>query len=780
MSLSESVWQVDPLLGTWLGPYRILQPIGAGGMGAVYLALRDDDQFQKRVAIKVIRRGVDHADVVRRLAEERQTLAVLEHPYIVHLLDGGATPDGLPYLVMDYVEGEPLDRYSATRALALDARLDLFLRIASAVQYAHQNLVVHCDLKPGNILVTAGGTPRLLDFGVSRLLKSHESDEVRATARYPSYTPDYASPEQILAAPLTTATDVYSLGLILYELVTGVSAADPDSPIHVTRRMLQATLTLPSAAAPAARLDPDLDAIAGKALARNERERYRSVEQLAGDILRFRERRPVTARPATPAYLLRKFVERNRTSVAAAGLLALAVAGGLGATMWQARVAHVERTRAERSLASVRKLAHVLLFDFHDAVAKLPGTTAIQQVLVAKSVDALDSVARDSKDDSGVQLDLVDGYMKMGDLQGNPYNANLGDTRSALATYQKALALVDGMSADARRQPDVQRALAGVHRGMGEVLPGAGDLGGAVSHLRRAVAILEGLSRTRAAPAGVRADLASGYEMLGDTLGNPGLYSLGDLKGALESYRKSLAAWQAVASADPDNTRARRAQAGLLMKIGDTEAAGGANPVERYRSGLAILNALPAAAHDTIDTRRMLGMLDRKIGEKLAEQGDRQSAQQSFDQARQITEALAAADPSDSRAQFDLAVILKTLAEFAEGGGDRTTAAGCYSRVVDILEKLSRDDPENLRWRGLLSEMYVVLGGLLADAGNEQEGRSQTTRGIALMKSLADRPNAPASDLERLASTLAECRPQSLRDPAAAQLYARRAAARKQ
>jgi serine/threonine-protein kinase len=342
------------LEGARLGPYRLEREIGRGGMGAVYLAVRADDAYEKRVAIKVIKRGMDSDEIVRRFRHERQTLANLDHPNIARLLDGGTTSEGLPYFVMEYVEGEPLDEYCRSRTLGESDRLRLFRTVCGAVEVAHRNLVVHRDLKPDNILVTAEGVPKLLDFGIAKLLGAGEDGVVtRDTDRL--LTLQYASPEQLRGEPVSTATDVFSLGVMLYELLSGV---------HPFERAGQPRAALEHAILEeeprGGRLERELEAIARTALRKEPDRRYGSVFELSDDIGRYLSGLPVRARGDAVGYRLSKFVRRHAVGVAAAAVVVLALVGGIIGVSWQARIAARERDRARLEANKAQQVSAVL------------------------------------------------------------------------------------------------------------------------------------------------------------------------------------------------------------------------------------------------------------------------------------------------------------------------------------------------------------------------------------------------------------------------------------
>ncbi|HEX8249366.1 MAG TPA: serine/threonine-protein kinase, partial [Pyrinomonadaceae bacterium] len=356
MLLTEEV----PLAGKKIGSYKIEKQIGRGGMGAVYLAQRADEHFTKRVAVKLIKRGFDTDDIIRRFRHERQILAALDHPNITRLLDGGATEDGLPYLVMDYVEGLPLNRFCEEKHLSINERLKLFLQICSAVIYAHQNLIIHRDLKPSNILVTAGGAPKLLDFGIAKLT-TPDSPQTLERHTTQMMTPEYASPEQILGQPVTTAADIYSLGVVLYELLTGHKPFKIKSknPVEISKIITDSEPVKPSSVitrdrkfttwqmAVSTQLRGDLDNIILMAIRKEPERRYSSVEQFAADINRFLAGLPVIARQDTVGYRASKFVQRHKAAVAAGAGIVVALVGGLAATKRQARIDRQQRDKAE-------------------------------------------------------------------------------------------------------------------------------------------------------------------------------------------------------------------------------------------------------------------------------------------------------------------------------------------------------------------------------------------------------------------------------------------------
>lgn len=350
----------ESLVGRQFGAYQIIREIGRGGLGSVYLAARADDEYRKEVAIKLVRRGLDTEDILRRFRNERQILAQLDHPNIARLIDGGTTDDGLPYFVLEYVNGEPIGAYCDARGLGTTERLNLFRKVCAAVTYAHQNLVIHRDLKPSNILIASDGEPKLLDFGIAKLLGPEEEALAPTMAGQRVMTPEYASPEQVKGEKITTASDVYSLGVLLYELLTGRRPyrLKTRTAEEIVRAITEQEPARPSTAIASAdhpqssilhsrSLRGDLDNIVLMAMRKDPARRYTSVGQFSEDIRRHLAGLPVVARKDTVTYRTSKFVTRHRIGVAAAALILLSLVAGIVATLIQVRTARHERARAE-------------------------------------------------------------------------------------------------------------------------------------------------------------------------------------------------------------------------------------------------------------------------------------------------------------------------------------------------------------------------------------------------------------------------------------------------
>ena len=348
------------LEGRRIGPYLLVEEIGAGGMGAVYRARREDETFKQQVAVKLMRASLEiRPEAVRRFLEERQILAGLAHPNIARLLDGGYTSEGTPYIVMEYVAGTPITDYCARNELDLNARLRLFLQLATGVEFAHQRLVIHRDIKPANVLVTGEGTPKLLDFGIAKLL---DPEAAGADTTVRPLTPDYASPEQVRGRAMSTVSDVYSLGVLLYELVAGRRPYKlADTPLDQAIETICVTDPAPPSTV-SQDVPEDLDAIVMKALRKEPESRYASVREFAEDIDRYLGFRPVLARQGTYRYVARKFVRRHRAGAATAAAASIFLAASAALVIRESQVARFERDRAQRRFNEVRRLAHSVIF----------------------------------------------------------------------------------------------------------------------------------------------------------------------------------------------------------------------------------------------------------------------------------------------------------------------------------------------------------------------------------------------------------------------------------
>jgi non-specific serine/threonine protein kinase/serine/threonine-protein kinase len=703
-----------------VGPYRIVRQIGSGGMGVLYEAIREDE-FQKRVALKVIKRGMDSTSIIRRFHRERQILAGLSHPNIASLLDGGTTVDGRPYFAMEYVEGRPIMDYCDGCQLTIRQRLELFRKICGAVQHAHQNLVVHRDLKPSNILVTQDGDPKLLDFGIAKILNQAVTSETldMTVASMRVMTPEYASPEQVRGEPITTSTDVYSLGLLFYELLTGhrpyrfktrtpqdiaqvVCEHQPEKPSVVITRVehepadkSHKALTPEAVSAPREgqprqlrkRLSGDLDNIALKALQKEPRRRYTSVEQFSEDIRRYLGGLPILARKDTLTYRASKFIRRHKASTLGAALLTLSLLGGTAATLWQAHIARTERAQAQERFDDVRTLANSLLFELHDAIAPLPGATAARELVVKRALEFLDKLARHAGNDVPLRRELATAYHRLGTLQGTAQGvSNLGNPAAAIESFRKAARLAEQNAAATGSIPD-RRWLAQAYDELAYLMPPkeADEYARKALEVRKTMAAR--LPETEAAQ-----ELAYSDYSLADRA-----VARRDFSAALEGFRKALAGWEMAAKAAPagragDSSMGRRmnnialAHKRIAAMLADSEKPNEA--LEHYRAAESIEEALLRV--DSHDANRRLDatFTQSDIGSALWKLGDRGAALIRYRKALSVREELAAADPKDARVHWALASTYTRLGQCLWGMGDRTGSLSSYRRALTVREAM--------------------------------------------------------------------------------------------
>ncbi len=699
----------DPRIGRRFGPFRLVREIARGGMGDVYEAVRDDGQYEQRVAVKLLRMGFDAEFARRRFRAERQILAGLNHPNIARLLDGGAGPDGQPYLVMERIEGLPLLEHCARRGLGVRERIRLFLRVAAAVAFAHQRLIVHRDLKPANILVTAEGQPKLLDFGIARVLEAGAGPSGEATALL--LTPAYASPEQARGEAIGTASDVYSLGMILFELLVGERpyTVDGVAAAEALRRISETPAPKPSAVARrrgderlARTLAGDLDTIVLMALRKEPERRYASVERLAGDLERYLGDRPVRARRDTASYRAAKFFRRHRGSVAAAAAIVALLVGGVAATLWQARRAERERAIAERRFDDVKKLAATMMFDVHDAIRDLPGATHARQLLVSASLDYLNRLSREAAGDTALESELAAAYERVGDVQGNPVFASLGDTAGAERSYRAALRIREALGQAFEEARD--------HHRLGLCANARGDLTTAASEMRKAVEL-----DARGSGPEAQSALATDERMFGYLLAETGHYADG-----LDAARRAVDGFERLeASRGPLAAQASRLLPGAYGTLafiawlsGDLQ---GAVATQTEAEGLMRRASLAEPQSAALAEGHAEALY--YISEWRAEAGDERAAWAGFDEGRAIFERLASSDPKDTLTPRMAAFCLGGAGEASVRLGHATAGLAMLRRARAEFERLAAVSPGN----------YYVASGL-ADT-DERLGRAYSFLG---------------------------------------------------
>jgi tetratricopeptide (TPR) repeat protein len=775
-----------------VGPYELDRLLGRGGMGAVYLAHRVDGQFEQKVAIKLIDLPLATNIFRDRFRQERQILAGLQHPYIAHLFDGGVTAEGHLYLAMEYVDGIPIHRFCEQNHLTEPQILALFLRVCEAVQFAHQNFVVHRDLKPDNILVVADGTPRLLDFGTAKLVSPSSDNSGSQITRegFQTYTPQYASPEQVLGKPITMASDTYSLGVLLYLMTTGTLPYEFKelTTAEMLRVVCEQAPRRPSADS-GKRIDADLEAILLKALRKEPRERYLSAEQFAADIRAYLEGLPVGARHGTLRYRAGKFIRRHRLGLAATVVLAVTLISGIAGVLWQAKVANQERRRAEASATDLRQLSNSLLYELDDAIQQLPGSTGVQKLLVTRVLEHLDRAAKDAHGDRQMQLDLIDAYMRLGNLQGNTYYQNVGDQEGASVSLNKALAIAQSLVASDRNDREVLHALAAAQESCSEILWQTGRTQDAISSIQRAIKNFDVLAADPHASSALILDAAGAYNGLGDELGQAGPASLNNIQDAFTAYRKDLALVNRAISIDPDSIPGKRNLIIALMKIGDIELeTDPTQALKDYQIALQHSDALPKAELSNLRSARMRTLLIVRKADALVQLGEYSDATAIYAEIILESQHYVATDSQDWRALADLETTLNHEAAGFEAAADPALAADHADRrqnlasaekvltqVAAIMEQAMKHSPSNQEWREVQADAQVRLATVQYILHATGASAALAKRGIATLKDLAGKDQASSVTLDQVAGDLLKVEPVSLRDPQFAASCAMRA-----
>jgi len=774
-----------------IGPYEVDRLLGRGGMGAVYLAHRADGHFEQQVAIKLIDLPLA-TDILReRFRLERQILAGLQHPFIARLLDGGVSAEGHLYLVMEYVDGIPIHRFCDAQGLSESQRLTVFLRVCEAVQFAHQNLVVHRDLKPDNILVAEDGTPRLLDFGTAKLLSPSVGKPGSQLTRegFHSFTPQYASPEQILGNPVTTASDTYSLGVLLYLLLTGTLPYELKE--LTTAEMLRVICNEPprnpgEAAGPNRRLNLDLQSILRRALRKEPGARYLTAEQFASDIQAYLDGRPVAARQGTLRYRVGKFTRRHKAAVGGASLLALTLIAGVAGVVSQSRVANLERRKAETRAEDLRKLSDSLLSEIDDAIQKLPGSTAAQQLLVSTILEHLDRTAEDSAQDPQLLLDAANGYIRLGNVQGNVFTEHTGDTQGALKSLDKAISITRALTQQQPNNAGTKRAFASALKSRSEVLFGIGRTQEAVATIRSAIIVFDDFASGPDTSVDALIDAAGAHNTLGYELGIPYWPSLSDFQGALGEFLRARDLYQRALVLAPGNVRILQALANNHRLVGAVEMqTDPARALPELRAAIEGINSLHDQAKQVLGIRRMQSGTIGPYAAALIGIGRYREALAALRQGELISRELLAADQKNIRAVEDLQAALSRESEcyedraegiFPETGADRIADVENALRVLSeqrlLLEEILLIEPHNSNWESKLGMVLINMSRQQRILHRPKISLELARKGLATLKEVALRPDVQPYQLFDVATGLITVEPVELREPDMAVKYA--------
>jgi len=752
-------------LGRRLGAWRIVSLIADGGMGRVFLAERADGLYAQQVALKLMAPGLDRDALVARFVAERQILAGLDHPNLAKVLDGGITDEGMPWFAMELVRGEAIDAWCDAHGLDIEARVRLLRTVCQVVHYAHRRGVVHRDLKPANILVTGDGTVKLVDFGIAKRFGDELPTTPPTATLQRVMTLEYASPEQVQGLPVTPASDIYSLGVVLYRLLTRSSPypeAALASDYQLSRAICDTEPLPPSRAAKAGtlarraerrRLHGDLDAMVLMTLRKDPARRYASAEALADDLFRFLEGLPVQARHGAWSYRAGRFVLRHRVMFGAALLANVALVLGLSLAAWQSFEAQRQHERAERHFANVRKLASVMVFDVHKAIQNLPGSTDARRLIVQNALVYLDQLGAESQGDAKLQLEIAGGYRNIGDIQGNPLASNLGDPKGAAASWQRAEALAQAVLDDRRAgAPDrhaARRELAQTRRLQATLHTTDGEFDAALATARAGLqdgeTLVEEDRRTGASPAETDTDLRIRSGLAATQA--QGIALSGRKDGFFEASDKSIRYLEELNARHPDDAQVGGTLASMhgmrsvFLLTHEDNAAGWPRARAELDQATAILQRLMAKYPDNVMVAANLAVAYDHHGEVTRRMGDLPGAIADRRRAVEVLEPRMRADPDNAMLRVDYATFAGELSESLLAAGHRAEAVDVARRAAAAFDQAPEGARSNLlsQWdHGMtlfrLGKALIALG-RPADRG---ETCDSYRRGLALLQAHFD------------------------------------------
>ncbi len=726
----------DPNQGRRIGAYELVRELGRGGMGTVWLARRADQQFEKLVAIKLLKRGTDTEEVLRRFEGERRLLAQLQHPNIASLFDGGTTEDGLPYFVMEYVPGVPVTTFCQEKKLSIEQRLRLFLKICAAVQFAHQHLIVHRDLKPANILVTNEGEPKLLDFGIAKLLAHDENQFDVTLVDHQRLTPAYASPEQVRGDSITTVSDIYALGALLYELLTGQNAhrfstARP-APTELLRVVAHEEPLRPSAAVSDMSvrrlLSGDLDNIVLKALRKEPERRYGGLGSFSEDIRRHLENLPVLARKDTVGYRAGKFLQRNKLAVIGSAVVLLTLVAGIVTTTLEARAARVHRAKAERRFNEVRNIANSFMFEIHNSIKDLPGSLAARQLIMQRALEYLDSLARDAGNDLSLTSELALAYEKIGHVTFN--------VPQAIASHRRATSLNETLVQAEPKNLTYKKQLSASYDNLSDVMKIAGNSADAIKYAEQALAAIQPVATNQPSDLETQLALMDRYLSLGVALSDAGQF-----KEALDVDLAGMSIQQRLSAEHPSETEVRRNLAEFYAGMSDAYEGLGdyANALKNSHNAMKISSDIFQADANSGRSRRDMWSAYFRVGRQLAETGDIDGAIENDAKATKLIEGLAAADPNDVGHQRWLALTYFSTGNAFELAARTDQAREHYHKAIAIDENLLSADPDRVEVRRDLARIHWAAGQLLSQQGQMAGAVEELAKAAELAQTSADR-----------------------------------------
>ena len=783
----------DPdLAGTRIGVYEVTAEIGRGGMGTVYEAARIDGSYRKRVAIKVIRATLLTEATHQRFRRERQILAELDHPDIARILDGGTTEAGRPYFVMEHVAGVRIDRYCRDGRLGLDERLDLFVRVCNAVQYAHDQLIVHCDLKPGNILVTPEGRVKLLDFGIAKILVDPtQVQPISGAASAVILTPEYSSPEQVLGKPITAATDVYLLGVLLYELLTGLNPLHKEGalPHEVMSAVCERVPARPSLVAgrvtagdvrvSSRQIRGELDNIVMLALQKDPRSRYSSVAEFRDDLVRFRNGMPVVAQGDRFAYRARKFLRRNLALASAVTLVIVLLAAGVVISVGEARLARQEQRAADeqRAIADVqRRIAQ----SQEAAAERARRQTSIQEARAElKAEEAGQQRARADVERERAEkrlgdlrslvttllFDLHDGIR---DLAGSA-----GARRLVLVKAQQYLEV---LSKEAGNDLQLQRQLASAYEKTGDLLhdvagPGGSD-SGSLANYTKAFQLRQEIAHLAKAEIPAQRDLAFSISKVGD-----GQFFNGQTDQALKQYQQALTLQETVLVREPSDPESKKIMGYIQNRrcIVLASAGDAVHAAEACRASIANLDTVVLVLTGDRLVRRTLGTSSAAYGNLLRHLDRLPEALVYLAKASALFDTLAAEQPNNVEYRRLFAYTQIYVAQVQLARDDHAAAMATYSKAAASMQTLISIDPSDSKAPAGLALALANMSLEMKKVGDITNAEKASREAIELTRVVAEKPGAGPYEWNLYANTMLKSEIESLRQPAKALELALRA-----
>ncbi|MEO5719102.1 MAG: protein kinase, partial [Chthoniobacterales bacterium] len=700
-------------------------------------------------------RGLDTEDILNRFRNERQILAQLDHPNIARLIDGGTTADGLPYFVMEFVPGRTLLEFCDAQQLDTSARLQLFRQVCAAVSYAHQNLVIHRDLKPSNILVTEDGGPKLLDFGIAKLLTSDEEALTQTIPGLRVMTPEYASPEQVKGERITTSSDVYSLGVVLYELLTGqkpyrltsrnadeiaraITEQVPERPSTVTSQATESLNRRENRA-----LRGDLDRIVLMALRKEPERRYSSAAALADDIERHLTGLPVVAHQDTFTYRASKFVRRHIAGVFATALILLAIVAGMTGTLWQSRQARLQRAQAERRFNDVRKLANSNLFEVYPEVENLAGSLKAREKILTNALQYLDSLAKEAGGDLDLQSELATGYEKVGDVQGALNNSNLGKTKAGLETYRKANALRASVVAARPNDLEAREKLARNGYTIARTLWMDSQTKEAEGEFEKTLGLQRELVAAKPDSAELKDKLAV---TLIDYAAIPAFNSQSEK--TLTLLNEALPIVDQLREKHPANPTYKKTKARLLRQVGKSKDTLGdyVGGLEALQTALTLSKEVARQAPDDFRAQRAVWLTECMTCEHFIDQGSGMEAVRGCEGTIEFPKRALEKEPENGVVAYDLAISYFNLARaFRLSGNFQETISNAEAAIAE-MSKLSAKSPDDADYKRNLAIYKTEKGRAQIELRQSDEALSALREAAEIMRPIvAADPNSATS-----------------------------------